>query len=420
MSMIPVLVKRDFTSRVTGTAYIITTLVGVLVFVGLAFIPPIMDHFAGSFAPKNIDLLIFEQPTTTSMVPYLLEVGEELSDTRISAVQGLDEREAYRLVLEENLTGLLLIDGPLYTLVTTDGSNMAVNTKIEGMVNRALTKANAERLGISHEDMATLFQRVDLRVREIGPQREDGTDIDSVAHTQAMILAYFLLFMIYMALVMYGNMVASGVAEEKSSRIMEVMVSTVKPLELMFGKIIGVGALGLLQFLIWIGTGLLMTAIGKKGLLGGVLGVTAPLDTIPLSTVLWFGLYFLLGYFFYASIFAAGGALVSRVEEVSQVVSLIMMLIVVGFIAAFISFTNPNSSFAVATSLIPFTSPMVMFARIVLANPPLNQVIASVVILVASVVVGAWISARIYRIGILLYGKRPSLRQVVLLLKDWE
>jgi len=235
-----------------------------------------------------------------------------------------------------------------------------------------------------------------------------------------MILAYFLLFMIYMALVMYGNMVASGVAEEKSSRIMEVMVSTVKPLELMFGKIIGVGALGLLQFLIWIGTGLLMTAIGKKGLLGGVLGVTAPLDTIPLSTVLWFGLYFLLGYFFYASIFAAGGALVSRVEEVSQVVSLIMMLIVVGFIAAFISFTNPNSPFAVATSLIPFTSPMVMFARIVLANPPLNQVIASVVILVASVVVGAWISARIYRIGILLYGKRPSLRQVVLLLKDWE
>lgn len=420
MNMIPVLVKRDFQSRVTGTAYVITTVIGVLVFVGLSFIPPLMDHFAHSFTPKNIDLLVFEQPTATSVVPYLLQVGGELGDVRVRAVQGIDEREAYRMVLDQDLTGLLLIDGPLYTLATTDGSNMALNTQIEGLVNQALTRANAERLGLSGEDMATLFQRVDLRVREIGPQGEDGAEIDSVAYTQAMILAYFLLFMIYMALIMYGNMVASGVAEEKSSRIMEVMVSTVKPLELMFGKIIGVGALGLLQIAIWTGTGLIMTTMGKTGLLGGMLGATDPLSTIPLSTVLWFGLYFLLGYFFYASIFAAGGALVSRVEEVSQVVTIIMMLIIVGFFASYVSFTNPNSSFAVATSLIPFTSPMVMFARIVLATPPLSQVVASIIILVASVIVGAWVSSKIYRIGILLYGKRPSVRQVIRLLKDWD
>lgn len=416
MSMIPVLVKRDFTSRVTGTAYIITTIVGVLVFVGLAFISPIMDLFASSFTPKNIDLLVFEQPSSTSFAPYLLQAGQEVNDFQISIVTGLSEVEAYRQVLAEKKTGLLLIDGPLYTLVTTDGSNMAVNSQIEHVINRATTKAQAERLGISNADMATLFQRVDLKVREIGSQGEDGTELDSLAHTQAMILAYFLLFMIYMALVMYGNMVASGVAEEKSSRIMEVMVATVSPFELMFGKIIGVGALGLLQFVIWIGTGVFMTLIGKQDALGGILG----LSMIPLSTVLWFGLYFLLGYFFYASIFAAGGALVSRVEEVGQVVSLILMLIVVGFIAAFSSFTNPNSSFAVATSLIPFTSPMVMFARIVLANPPVSQIIASVSILIASVIGGTWLSAKIYRMGILLYGKRPSLREIALLLAEWK
>lgn len=414
--MVPVLVKRDFTSRVTGTAYIITTIVGVLVFVGLAFISPIMDLFATSFVPKNIEIYVYEQPNTTSLMPYLLEAGEELLDFQIRSAEGLSEREAYGRVLEEGLTGLLLIDGPLYTLVTRDGSNMAVNSQIESVINRAISKANAERLGISGDDLAALFQRVDLKIREVGNHGGDGTDIDSVAHTQAMILAYFLLFMIYMALVMYGNMVASGVAEEKSSRIMEVMVSTVKPFELMFGKIIGVGALGLLQFVIWIGTGALMTAIGKQSLFSGIIG----LSTIPLSTVLWFGLYFLLGYFFYASIFAAGGALVSRVEEVGQVVSLILMLIVGGFIAAFISFTNPNGSFAIATSLIPFTSPMVMFARIVLANPPISHVIASILILIASIIVGTWISAKIYRMGILLYGKRPSLREVVLLLRDWE
>lgn len=116
--------------------------------------------------------------------------------------------------------------------------------------------------------MESLFQAVDFRIREVAPQQGDSGEVDGAAQAQAMVLAYFLLFMIYMALIMYGNMVATGVAEEKSSRIMEVMVSTVKPLELMFGKIIGVGALGLLQFVIWVSTGLIMALLGRTGFWG--------------------------------------------------------------------------------------------------------------------------------------------------------
>lgn len=417
MSMIPVLVKREFTSRVKGTAYIVTTIIGVLVFVGLSFLPPLIERFSGSMMPKNIDLLVYEHPGESSILPFLEQAGAERDGFKVRDAGDLNEREAFQVVLDEGLTGLLLIDGPLYTLVTTDGTNVILNDEIEYIINRALPRWNAVRLGLSDEDMLSLFQRADLKVREVSPLGEDAEEVDSVAHTQAMVLAYFLLFMIYMALIMYGNMVASGVAEEKSSRIMEVMVSTVTPLQLMFGKIIGVGALGLLQFVIWIGTGLVMTTMGKTGVLGAMLGVSEPLSTIPLGTVLWFGLYFILGYFFYASIFAAAGALVSRVEEVSQVVTIIMMLIIVGFFAAYISFLNPNSSFAVVTSLIPFTAPMVMFSRIVLANPPAIEVVASVLIMLASVVVGTWISSKIYRIGVLMYGKRLGIRQVVQLLR---
>ena len=231
-----------------------------------------------------------------------------------------------------------MIDGPLCTLVTPDSKNVILNDEIRNVVNQAATMWRAAELGLTQEEMQSLFNAVDFRIREVAPEREDGTEVDGAAQTQAMVLAYFLLFMIYTALIMYGNMVASGVAEEKSSRIMEVMVSTVKPLELMFGKIIGVGALGLLQYAIWISTGIIMAAMGKTGFLGGLLGVTEPLGSIPLESILWFGLYFVLGYFFYASIFAAAGALVSRVEEVSQVVSLLMMFIIVGFFAAYISF----------------------------------------------------------------------------------
>jgi len=301
--------------------------------------------------------------------------------------------------------------------VTPDSKNVVLNDEIKNVVNQAATRWRAAELGLTQAEMESLFQAVDFRIREVAPQQGDSGEVDGAAQAQAMVLAYFLLFMIYMALIMYGNMVATGVAEEKSSRIMEVMVSTVKPLELMFGKIIGVGALGLLQFVIWVSTGLIMALLGRTGFLGMMFGLTEPLSSIPLTSILWFGLYFLLGYFFYASIFAAAGALVARVEEVSQVVSLLMMFIMVGFFAAYISFLNPNSNLAVAASLIPFTAPMVMFARIVLADPPLIQVAASVVIMLLSILVGTWFSSKIYRIGILLYGKRPSLRQVAQLLK---
>ena len=417
MSMIPVLVQREFTSRVKGSAYIITTLIGVVVFVALSFLPPIMERFNRSMAPGQIDLVVYEQPGETSIFPYLEEVSALREGFTVRSGSGLSEQEAYRSVLDEGLSGLLLVDGPLYTLVTTDGSNMMLNGEIENILNSALSRWNAARLGLSAEDVASLFSNVDLRVREISPLGEDGEELDSLAQTQAMVLAYFLLLMLYMALIMYGNMVASGVAEEKSSRIMEVMVSTVKPIDLMLGKIIGVGSLGLLQFFIWIGTGLLMNTMGNSRL-GEMIGAGEPLSTIPLDTILWFGLYFVLGYFFYASIFAAAGALVSRVEDVSQVVTIIMMLLMVGFFAAYVSFLNPNGTIAVVASLIPFTSPMVMFARIVLGNPPVIEILASVALLAMAVFVGAWISAKIYRIGILMYGKRPSLRQVLQLIRD--
>lgn len=416
--MIPILAKRDFMSRVKGAPYIITTILGMLVFVGLAFVPALLGYLESGFDTGPVDVMVFEQ--TDGFFPYLQEVSEEVygEDVRFTLAAGLDEKEAFQIVLDENMTGLLLIDPPLFTLATTDGSNMMQNSRLESLINLALTRANAERLGLSTEEMNTLFQRVDLRVRRIGTAGEDGEEMDSEEYSQSLVLAYFLLFMIYMALVMYGNMVASGVAEEKSSRIMEVMVATVKPIELMFGKIIGIGTLGILQFAIWIGTGLSMMALRKTGLFGEYAQLGFSLGAIPTATLMWFGLFFLLGFFFYASIFAAGGAVVSRVEEVNQVVTIILMVIIVGFFASFVSFSNPNSTFAVAASLIPFTSPMVMFSRLVLTNPPTIQVVSSVLILLASIVIGTWISSRIYRIGVLMYGKRPSVKEVWRYLKS--
>jgi len=418
MSMIPILAKRDFLSRVKSGGYIITTVLGILVFVGITFVPPLLQYLETSlFAAGDLRLLVYEQPGAQSFLPFLLEVSES-RNIDLEDAGDLSEREAFRRVLAEGLNGLLLIDPPLYTLVAQDASNMGVNTQIEGLINSALTRANAEKLGLSESDMVNLFQRAELRIRQVDAHSEAGVEIDQASHTQSLVLAYLLLFMIYMALILYGNMVASGVAVEKSSRIMEVMVATVHPLELMMGKIIGIGALGLLQFAIWMAVAVGMSALSAGGMFGKMAELGFSLGSIPLSSVLWFGLFFFLGFFFYASIFAAAGAVVSRVEEVSQVVTLIMMFIIVGFFAAFLSFTNPNSTFAVIASFIPFTAPMVMFARMVLTDPPALQVAASILVLLVSVVGGAWLSSKIYRLGVLLYGKRPGVRQIVSLLRE--
>ncbi|HHY09492.1 MAG TPA: ABC transporter permease [Firmicutes bacterium] len=416
--MIPILAKRDFLSRVKSGGYIITTVLGILVFVGITFVPPLLQYLETSlFAAGDLRLLVYEQPGAQSFLPFLLEVSES-RNIDLEDAGDLSEREAFRRVLAEGLNGLLLIDPPLYTLVAQDASNMGVNTQIEGLINSALTRANAEKLGLSESDMVNLFQRAELRIRQVDAHSEAGVEIDQASHTQSLVLAYLLLFMIYMALILYGNMVASGVAVEKSSRIMEVMVATVHPLELMMGKIIGIGALGLLQFAIWMAVAVGMSALSAGGMFGKMAELGFSLGSIPLSSVLWFGLFFFLGFFFYASIFAAAGAVVSRVEEVSQVVTLIMMFIIVGFFAAFLSFTNPNSTFAVIASFIPFTAPMVMFARMVLTDPPALQVAASILVLLVSVVGGAWLSSKIYRLGVLLYGKRPGVRQIVSLLRE--
>ena len=138
MSMIPVLVQREFSSRVKGTAYIVTTIIGVLVFVALSFLPPIMQRISSSLAPGTIELVVYEQPGEESIVPYLEQVGAEREGFIVHPAGTFDESEAYRKVLDEGLSGLLLVDGPLYTFVTTDASNMMLNDEIQIVLNQVV------------------------------------------------------------------------------------------------------------------------------------------------------------------------------------------------------------------------------------------------------------------------------------------
>ena len=405
-----ILIGRDFFARVKGPSFIITTLLGILVIVGLSFGPLVADWATERFDSSQLDLLLLDN--TNEVAPTIMEIvnerqqgGQEISITELDSVT---QSEAIAQMHDSAKTGLLVVNYGenqeySFTMHTTNPADMNQNSTVQGIANAVMTRVHAQELGLSLEEVSRLHRGANMQVTHVTRDSEHGRDVDAAEHGQSMVLAYFLLFMIYMALIMYGNMVASGVAEEKSSRIMEVMVSTVKPFDLMIGKIIGIGSLGLLQFIIWIGTGLIMAGFQNLGF---------SLGQVPITVLLWFGLFFFLGYIFYATLFAAGGAVVSRVEEVQQVVTIMMMGIIVGFFVSFISFANPNGAIATTASFIPFFSPMVMFARVTLGNPSLLQVILSVFILIVSIIISTWLAARVYRVGILMYGKRPNFKEV--------
>ena len=415
MRNVAILISRDFLTRVKGGSYIITTILGVLVIIALAFVPAFMEWIETKFDQTDVHLIVLDKTKDlASKIEFV--VAQQYGDAdyiSVTASASASETDAIAQMAAENKTGVLVIEWdelgkPIYSLHTSNAENINQNSIVQRIVNQANLQYNADQLGLSFEDVAMLTQSPYLHVKTVNPDAADGAEeaaetLEADTYAQSLVLAYLLLFILYMALVLYGNMVATGVAEEKSSRIMEVMVSTVKPIQLMIGKIFGIGSLGLLQFVIWISTGILVATMKNLGI---------SLRSIPIGTLVWFALFFVLGYLFYAAIFAAGGAVVSRVEEVQQVNTLLMMGLVVGFIIAYMSFLNPNGSLATVVSIIPFFSPMVMFARVALTNPPWIQIIVSLLLLILGTAVNTWIAAKIYRVGILMYGKRPRMKEI--------
>ena len=240
--------------------------------------------------------------------------------------------------------------------------------------------------------------------------------------------------LIYMILLIYGTMVMRGVMEEKTSRIAEVIISSVKPFQLMLGKIIGIGAVGVTQFLIWIILMLVLQAIipavfpslstqmtDQAAMGGAVAGepnmlatVTEGLNSLPVGLILFcFLFYFIGGYLLYASMFAAIGSVVSEdQQEAQQLVFPVMMPIILAFVIMVRAIAEPNSSLAIFGSLFPLTSPIVMMGRITY-DVPWWQLITSMILLILGFIFFTWLTAKIYRTGILLYGKRITWKEMI-------
>jgi ABC-2 type transport system permease protein len=212
-------------------------------------------------------------------------------------------------------------------------------------------------------------------------------------------------------LVTYGQVILGAVVEEKETRIAEILFSSVRSFTLMMGKLIGVSLVALTQYGIWAIVFALFAVFGVRML--AAQGIPVSLPSIPISTVIYFIIFFLLGYFIYATIYALVGAMVTNTQEGGQVALPVIFLLMVGFYMAFPVMRSPGSSFAFWVSMFPFWSPITMMVRIVTQTPPFWEIALSILIGVGTVILLIWLAARVYRIGMLMYGKRASIPEVI-------
>src|SRR5699024_8755583 len=275
---------------------------------------------------------------------------------------------------------------------------------LEQQLQQVKTTIAAEQAGFDEATLESIYEQVTFE--KIALDEETKTDEEL---SQARGIVYVMLFVLYMAVIIYGQMIAMDVATEKSSRVMEILISSASPVTHMFAKIIGIALLGLTQIILFFVVGY-STISAKVNEFSGEFFEVFGFTQGSFSIYVYATLFFILGYFLYATIAAMLGSLVSRVEDVQQLLMPMVLLIMVAFFIAIFGLGAPEAKFITVTSFIPFFTPMIMFLRVGMLDVPIWEIVVSVGLLIGTIILLAILGARIYRGGVLMYGPSRSLK----------
>ncbi|HSL17728.1 MAG TPA: ABC transporter permease [Methylomirabilota bacterium] len=439
---IAAVIRREYLERVRTKAFWISTLL-VPVFLGAVMIIPawLAARGGGTFTVAVLDLTgRFAEPIRTeldgllhrgieSAADVLAEEGlmtGEQAETMAEAVEGsllklelvplgaagdpeTARERAKASVQQGEYDGLLVLPATLpddgqAEYISTNVSTFQMLAVLERVVNNVMVADRLAAAGLDPEAVGELTRRVDLRTLKLGAKGQETHD-----QGQGFLISYVFMMIIYMTVLMYGIYVMRGVLEEKSSHIVEIVISTVRPFELMLGKILGIGAVGLTQFLLW---SLLMVAITAPGAAAAIGMAGLELPAVPAIQIVFFVVYFVLGFLLYGTLYAGIGAAFDTEQEAQNFQGVITMFLVVPLVLMMYILNQPDAPLSVGLSLFPFFTPMLMFLRMTLTQVPAVQLAASVLIMGATIVASAWIVGKIYRVGILMHGSKPKLKDL--------
>ncbi|MGK4569134.1 ABC transporter permease [Flavobacterium sp. 3HN19-14] len=432
MSILTLIIKREFIAKVRNKSFIVMTFLSPLLFVGIAV-------FVGYLSSMKADIKTIAVHDETGMFAKSFKSGEEYKFVDFS---GVDLKILKDSIVSEHFEGLLEIPKiadnkslqKSIQYISNDSPSLDFIEDLEKVIAEKLTKDNYQKSGLDSLAIKNAAADVSIKLK-----KASGEDTLKGLNWVKTIIGGIFGYLIMMFIIIYGNMVMRSVIEEKTNRIIEIIISSVKPFQLMMGKIIGTSLAGVLQFLIWAIIGLILF-IGASVFFGVDMSHTSSISPamsqashqvdgqmvlymkeiwkLPIANMLvCFIIYFIGGYFLYSSFYAAIGAAVDNETDSQQFLLPIIMPLILGvYIGFFTVMNDPHGTVATTFSMIPLTSPIVMLMRIPFGVPWWQQLL-SIAILFGTFFFVVWFAAKIYRVGILMYGKKPTWKELFKWLK---
>jgi ABC-2 type transport system permease protein len=403
-------VKREYFERVRTKGFVIATVLGPVIMAAMMIVPAMVARSSG----KALKVAVLDAGAGGALGPA---VEAALREVRVDGKPRFDvqpatagaEREARlkKAVLEGGIDGYLLLPADAAASSTAsyfgrNVSNLGDLRTLERQVGDVIVGSRLANAGLDPARVKDLTRRLDLktiRLSASGEREDQGA---------AFFLSIILLMILYTSILMWGQLVMTSVIEEKASRVVEVMASGLPSTQLLWGKLLGVGAAGLTQFLVW---AVSLAAVSLMAA-GPVVGSFKMPEISPLVLVS-FVVFFLLGFLFYASLYASIGAAVNTVQEAQNFVFPVIMPLIIGLVCFPVVLESPDGPLSVTLSMLPFLTPLMMFLRIVVLTPPWWQIALSLVLLLLAIFGAVWTAARIYRVGILMYGKKATFPELV-------
>jgi ABC-2 type transport system permease protein len=410
MKIVMAVIRREYLQRVRSKWFVFGTIAGPLLMAAIIGVPILL----GLREEAQDRAIVIMDRTGVLYEGVASRLGESLDVERVEFSEGVTEQLESRIEGGE-IAGYLVVDeGTLSAGRAVFRSSESPSTLRRVWIRQAVVESALEARLLDTSDADGV--RALLDGGEVEYQNLDSDGPEEGERRAALVAGFVGAFMLYVTLIVYGIQVMRAVLEEKTTRIVEVIISVLRPWQLMLGKILGVGAVGLTQLGIWVLSGALLLSFGLPYLLAlrpELVEVQDALEYLPQAGgLVLFLVFFLLGYFLFSSLYAAVAAMCSTEEEAQQTQIPVTLLVVAPMIVLPVIMEDPNGALGTGLSFVPFFSPILMFPRF-MAGAPLWHVGVSLVLMAITVLAVAWVAGRIYRVGILMQGKRPTLPEIV-------
>ena len=423
MDKLMAVIRREYFERVRSRWFVVATLFGPILFGALMFLPSILTARDQARGPADVARIMILDASGSALgerVAAALSGGVSASGKSAvvkpvtSATLASEEEAATRLVIADSVRGYLVLDsatlaGRTARYAGTNTTAMLDMSTVERAVQRSVQLMRMEAAGL---DQATSAQLTAVNVSMVTERLSERGRTDGNA-LSGFLFGIGVAMLLYMTIFIYGLNVMRGVLEEKQSRVAEVVVASISPSKLLIGKVIGVGSVGLTQLTIWIGLGWVMYSLRDQVLSRfDAGGLPFSIPDIGVLGGVFILLFFVFGFLFYAGLFAAVGATVNSEQEAQQAQMPVVLLLLVSVMFLQNILMQPDGALAVLLSILPFSAPIVMPMRLSMTDVPITQLLGSLASVIVGAVAATWLASRIYRVGLLMYGKRPTVREL--------